>query len=400
MADAAATFVADEDGRILMLKRGATAPWMPNRWNLPGGHVDPGETPLQAAVREADEETGLTISNLTPMGTQREPWGTLHLFFSASWAGTPEKNWESSELLWMTPQEALKSNLVPGLASAFQEMARQTSEKPIQKNPIPARDERFILDPNPWIGDTVLDDYTSPEDAGFFHVTTNRAKVLTDERLRSRADVGIVGLGGGRNDPGRHISFVISIDRARWLYKAIKGLRLAMLDGTAVEALELALDWTRFPEDWVLDAHDNPEGVEDDLNQMCTEMGLDVSGEFICWTELLREQGHSLNTRWNTPHLRYELVQFFEARLLSTFYVPDHWNDGTCIPTVGFTASAAEFERVVPEQISIVQAAIRLGAETEIIDMECELRFRPEDVQIVAVDCQNEGVAIPVPGPD
>ena len=31
------------------------------KWNLPAGHVDPGETVAQAAVREVQEETGLIV---------------------------------------------------------------------------------------------------------------------------------------------------------------------------------------------------------------------------------------------------------------------------------------------------------------------------------------------------
>ena len=37
-----------------------------NRWLQPGGHVDAGENPLQAAIRESLEEAGLIISPLTP----------------------------------------------------------------------------------------------------------------------------------------------------------------------------------------------------------------------------------------------------------------------------------------------------------------------------------------------
>lgn len=36
----------------------------PNRWDLPKGHVDPGETNMQCALRELDEETGIQAANL------------------------------------------------------------------------------------------------------------------------------------------------------------------------------------------------------------------------------------------------------------------------------------------------------------------------------------------------
>src|SRR5207248_5297748 len=38
-------------------------------WSLPKGHVEPGETPEDAAVREVAEETGITGRVVAPLGT-------------------------------------------------------------------------------------------------------------------------------------------------------------------------------------------------------------------------------------------------------------------------------------------------------------------------------------------
>lgn len=47
------------DRHVLLIERG----WDPHAgcWALPGGHVDVGETSLQAAVRELEEEAGITV---------------------------------------------------------------------------------------------------------------------------------------------------------------------------------------------------------------------------------------------------------------------------------------------------------------------------------------------------
>ena len=35
-----------------------------DRWDLPKGHVDPGETEMQCALRELHEETGITATDI------------------------------------------------------------------------------------------------------------------------------------------------------------------------------------------------------------------------------------------------------------------------------------------------------------------------------------------------
>lgn len=47
------------DGRVLLLKRAESAD-AGGTWGFPGGHIEPGETPEQAARRETQEEVGVT----------------------------------------------------------------------------------------------------------------------------------------------------------------------------------------------------------------------------------------------------------------------------------------------------------------------------------------------------
>jgi 8-oxo-dGTP pyrophosphatase MutT (NUDIX family) len=59
--DTARVILAGPDDRVLLFRYLLPAPWAREGWLTPGGAIDPGETPAQAAARELAEETGCLL---------------------------------------------------------------------------------------------------------------------------------------------------------------------------------------------------------------------------------------------------------------------------------------------------------------------------------------------------
>ena len=53
---------------VLLTRRSAKLKNHPNQWALPGGRIDEGESPLAAAMREVEEEVGLTLTETDLLG--------------------------------------------------------------------------------------------------------------------------------------------------------------------------------------------------------------------------------------------------------------------------------------------------------------------------------------------
>jgi len=84
--------LVDVEGRWLVSRR-APGRNFAGLWEFPGGKIEPGETPAQAAVREVAEETGLEVSPLGGLGqvTTEHNGQTivLHLIRCGARAGVP-----------------------------------------------------------------------------------------------------------------------------------------------------------------------------------------------------------------------------------------------------------------------------------------------------------------------
>ena len=55
-------FVLNSQGQFLLQKRSTNKKYFPNMWALCTGHVENGESPKEAALREVKEELGITVS--------------------------------------------------------------------------------------------------------------------------------------------------------------------------------------------------------------------------------------------------------------------------------------------------------------------------------------------------
>lgn len=91
-----ATVICERDGRILYVRKPKS------RWALPGGKIESGETPMQAAVRELTEETGLDNIELVYLAEYENDQVTHYIFMTVlSQSAKPSPQNEIAACKWL-----------------------------------------------------------------------------------------------------------------------------------------------------------------------------------------------------------------------------------------------------------------------------------------------------------
>ncbi len=112
-------------GNAVLLQNRVKKDWQ--GYALPGGHVEPGESFVDACVREMKEETGLTVLNPTLCGLKQFPDGDSRYIVFLLKADTFEGELRSSEegkMEWVELDQLDRYNTVSDLRELLDVMLR------------------------------------------------------------------------------------------------------------------------------------------------------------------------------------------------------------------------------------------------------------------------------------
>ena len=114
----AAVLVMNGVGEILLLKRSPESTFAPDQWGYPGGKIEEGESDLEAATRETEEETSLKVRELIPLGVFND--AVVAFFSNNTFEGVVKIDFEHTDWKWVPPLELENYDLAPSVLEIYQ----------------------------------------------------------------------------------------------------------------------------------------------------------------------------------------------------------------------------------------------------------------------------------------
>ena len=109
--------IVDEHKNLLILKRPDLPIWAARKWALPGGKVEKGETPLEAAIRETKEETNLDVWDLTHIPEYSK--SDVDFYVVGGYNGNVQIDQEHEDWRWVSREEITDYDLAPNVLELY-----------------------------------------------------------------------------------------------------------------------------------------------------------------------------------------------------------------------------------------------------------------------------------------
>ncbi|MDO8555652.1 MAG: NUDIX domain-containing protein [Nanoarchaeota archaeon] len=117
-------------GKILLVRRSPLVRSFKQHWSIISGGIESHESdPLQAVLRELEEEVGLSSSQLSLVKTMlpfeaemADKIRCIHPFLFESSTDVITLNWENTEYAWVAPADLSKFVLVEGVDKLLEKL--------------------------------------------------------------------------------------------------------------------------------------------------------------------------------------------------------------------------------------------------------------------------------------
>ncbi|WP_018985809.1 Nudix family hydrolase [Methylophilus methylotrophus] len=131
LVQVAVAILMQPNGEYLLASRPNGKGWA-GWWEFPGGKIEAGETPEHALIREAQEELGITPTQIQPWIKRRYDYPAthdaeaktvlLHFFFVHAWQGELQAR-EGQQFAWQHPRQLNVSPVLPANAPIMQALS-------------------------------------------------------------------------------------------------------------------------------------------------------------------------------------------------------------------------------------------------------------------------------------